>query len=446
MLIGRGADFATTLTSAERRHHRPVRRDALRRQRHRSTSTRASAATMGTFNAGTLERRPGHVPDHRARPGGRLRDGQRHARWRSPRSARATARTSSTSSSSAASRPARCTSPKSFFKAASLTPQTFNSFYIDNKHIAEYTSGLLPIRPTERRPRPADRWAPASTSGRASSRRTATSTAIDPERRHDRQLEQHHRPRLRRRRRQLGRQRLGRARRPAEPQPAAPQEQNGKWTPGVGDLGDERRRDPGRARDRHGAAAASACSRAPRRPNAAGGADARRCWSPGASTAAAAWTANLDGKIDDPGRGDHGRRLAEDRRRVHEAAARAAARRARTRCSRASTSRPAASTTAGTSTSTATSARCSASTWRSRSRTATAATAVKSACQQAIWNAIAAAGAELTAAQGTSDPAAWRADATAERIHFAPGLLPTTMRYTNRPSGIQQVISFNGHR
>ena len=44
------------------------------------------------------------------------------------------------------------------------------------------------------------------------------------------------------------------------------------------------------------------------------------------------------------------------------------------------------------------------------------------------------------------DPAAWRADATAERIHFAPGILSTTMRYTNRPSGIQQVISFNGHR
>ena len=70
----------------------------------------------------------------------------------------------------------------------------------------------------------------------------------------------------------------------------------------------------------------------------------------------------------------------------------------------------------------------------------------KSACQQAVWKAIAAAGADLTAQQGTSNPAAWRADATAERIHFAPGLLPTTMRYTNRPSGIQQVISFNGHR
>ena len=67
-------------------------------------------------------------------------------------------------------------------------------------------------------------------------------------------------------------------------------------------------------------------------------------------------------------------------------------------------------------------------------------------CQNAIWNAIAAAGQELTNEQGTSNPSAWRADATAERIVFVPGLLKTTMRYTNRPSGIQQVISFNRHR
>mgnify|MGYP003288183171 CR=1 FL=1 len=53
--------------------------------------------------------------------------------------------------------------------------------------------------------------------------------------------------------------------------------------------------------------------------------------------------------------------------------------------------------------------------------------------------------ADLEAAQG-ADPNAWRADATLERIEFAPGLLPYTMRYTNRPSGIQQVIEFRGHR
>jgi acyl-homoserine lactone acylase PvdQ len=67
-------------------------------------------------------------------------------------------------------------------------------------------------------------------------------------------------------------------------------------------------------------------------------------------------------------------------------------------------------------------------------------------CQRAVWAALADAGAELAAAQGTSDPSLWRADAVRERIEFAPGLLTTTMRYANRPSGIQQVISFDGHR
>jgi acyl-homoserine lactone acylase PvdQ len=67
-------------------------------------------------------------------------------------------------------------------------------------------------------------------------------------------------------------------------------------------------------------------------------------------------------------------------------------------------------------------------------------------CQNAIWNAIASAGRSLTKEQGTDDPSAWRASADAERIHFTPGILQTTMRYTNRPSGIQQVITFNRHR
>jgi acyl-homoserine lactone acylase PvdQ len=67
-------------------------------------------------------------------------------------------------------------------------------------------------------------------------------------------------------------------------------------------------------------------------------------------------------------------------------------------------------------------------------------------CRNDVWQAIAAAGAALTTAQGTSNPALWRADANAERIKFVPGLLPTTMRYTNRPSGIQQVVSYNRHR
>ena len=67
-------------------------------------------------------------------------------------------------------------------------------------------------------------------------------------------------------------------------------------------------------------------------------------------------------------------------------------------------------------------------------------------CQRAIWRAIDRAGDEIAAQQGTNDPEKWRADATEERIEFRPGLLERTIRYTNRPSGIQQVISFSGHR
>lgn len=66
-------------------------------------------------------------------------------------------------------------------------------------------------------------------------------------------------------------------------------------------------------------------------------------------------------------------------------------------------------------------------------------------CRAALWAALEAAGVELEAAQGP-DPSGWRADANRERISFLPGILPFTMRYTNRPTGIQQVIEFGGHR
>ena len=66
-------------------------------------------------------------------------------------------------------------------------------------------------------------------------------------------------------------------------------------------------------------------------------------------------------------------------------------------------------------------------------------------CRTSLWAALRAAGDELAATQG-ADPTAWRASATAERIRFVPGVLPYTMAYTNRPSGIQQIISFDGHR
>ena len=65
-------------------------------------------------------------------------------------------------------------------------------------------------------------------------------------------------------------------------------------------------------------------------------------------------------------------------------------------------------------------------------------------CSKGLWAALDAAGAELAAVHG-ADPTAWRADATKERIHFAPGILTTTMRWSNRPT-YQQILSFDGHR
>ncbi|MDQ6730198.1 MAG: hypothetical protein M3022_07835, partial [Actinomycetota bacterium] len=66
-------------------------------------------------------------------------------------------------------------------------------------------------------------------------------------------------------------------------------------------------------------------------------------------------------------------------------------------------------------------------------------------CQKSLWTAIASAGSKLTRQQGTATPSAWHASASAIAIKFAP-LNVFTMSYTNRPSGIQQVISFRGHR
>jgi acyl-homoserine lactone acylase PvdQ len=64
------------------------------------------------------------------------------------------------------------------------------------------------------------------------------------------------------------------------------------------------------------------------------------------------------------------------------------------------------------------------------------------ACRTALWAAIQAAAEQLERTQG-STPSAWRAAKV--RIDFPPGLLPEfTMRWTNR-STFQQVIEFTGH-
>jgi acyl-homoserine lactone acylase PvdQ len=65
------------------------------------------------------------------------------------------------------------------------------------------------------------------------------------------------------------------------------------------------------------------------------------------------------------------------------------------------------------------------------------------ACRKSLWAAIEAAAVTLSASEG-ANPDDWYSSATAERIHFIPGLIPFTMSWTNR-STFQQVIEFTGH-
>jgi acyl-homoserine lactone acylase PvdQ len=69
---------------------------------------------------------------------------------------------------------------------------------------------------------------------------------------------------------------------------------------------------------------------------------------------------------------------------------------------------------------------------------------VLAVCREALWAALDAAAAELESKQGPA-PSSWRADASAERIQFTSGVLPDTMRWTNRPT-FQQLMSFTRHR
>jgi acyl-homoserine lactone acylase PvdQ len=65
-------------------------------------------------------------------------------------------------------------------------------------------------------------------------------------------------------------------------------------------------------------------------------------------------------------------------------------------------------------------------------------------CRDSLWAALEQACDLLQAKQGV-EPTAWRADARPERIGFTTGLISDTMAWTNRPT-FQQVMSFSGHR
>ncbi|MEO7197003.1 MAG: penicillin acylase family protein, partial [Solirubrobacterales bacterium] len=145
MLIGRGEDFATTLTSASG----DVIDQYVEKLCDGSDTKylyRGKCLDMGTFDAGTLSGSPvtfkttvhGPVVGYATVKGQRVAISSKRSSYGKDVVDLLFNRRLSNGS---------IDSPKSFFKAASKTPQTFNSFYIDNKHVAEYTSGLLPIRP-----------------------------------------------------------------------------------------------------------------------------------------------------------------------------------------------------------------------------------------------------------------------------------------------------------
>ena len=98
------------------------------------------------------------------------------------------------------------------------------------------------------------------------------------------------------------------------------------------------------------------------------------------------------------------------------------------------------STPAGTATSTRTCVRCSVKRCSSPYSRGYCGNGSLDACSASLWNAIQA-GVEALAAEQGPNPALWRAPKV--RITFPPGLLPYSMRWTNR-STFQQVIEFTG--
>ena len=67
------------------------------------------------------------------------------------------------------------------------------------------------------------------------------------------------------------------------------------------------------------------------------------------------------------------------------------------------------------------------------------------ACRDSLYAALDQAALELEDEFANPNPDDWRADASAERIFFSPGFLGITMRWTNRPT-FQQAISYSSHR
>ena len=152
ILLGRGHRLRVERDVGRLRPRRPVRRDALRRQRHdvplprrvpsdddvrrraRSSVGRASPTSRSCTGDGP---RAGPAATRPSTAGGS----------RSRASARRAVASSARSASSSTLSMNRVRSASDFVRAASTMELTFNWVYADSRSIAQFTSGRLPVRP-----------------------------------------------------------------------------------------------------------------------------------------------------------------------------------------------------------------------------------------------------------------------------------------------------------
>ncbi len=321
LLIGRGPDFATTLTSAGGDII-----DQIVEKLCGGSDTKylykGECREMGTFDAGTLEGEPvsfrttvhGPVAGYATVDGERVAISSKRSSYGKDTLDLLFNRRLSNG---------QVDSPKSFFNAAAKSPQTFNSFYIDSEHVAEFTSGLLPRRSDEVDPGlPA--WGTGAYEWEGFISKNDHPHGVDPRDGTMTNWNQSVAQRLRRLRRRLRPQRIGTSGRHARPQSAPAGRQARQVVAGLRNRGDERRGHPGPARGRHGAAAGEA-ARGLAGTDAAGIADARP---DGRVALARSQPARPRPRRHDrrSGRRLDGCRLAADRRRGHGAEARPPAR------------------------------------------------------------------------------------------------------------------------
>ena len=184
MLIGRGRELRLDADLGRRRHHRHLRRDAVRWQQ-------AQVRVQGQVPA-DAEGLRGH--DHQGRREDRrssstrpctaastaTRRRRRARRWRISKRRSSYGKDTLDQLFFQDLTYGRIHSFSDFAKSAAQTPQTFNSFYADASTAGVYTAGLLPIRPNGRRQRPAHRRARQVRVDRLPGGRRATRRARSP--------------------------------------------------------------------------------------------------------------------------------------------------------------------------------------------------------------------------------------------------------------------------